>query len=177
MRPSVVLADRDRDRAAGVDDLVAALEAVGRVHRDRADAVVAEVLLDLAGQRALACASPSGSTSIVERRVDLGQLVGEDDVDDDAGHLLDRPDVSFPSFPFCQPFVSFVLFQVLITRAPSAPATTSRISWVISAWRTRFISRVRSLDHVLGVLGRVPHRGHPRRRARRRSTRAAPGRR
>ena len=44
------VADRDRDRAAGVDDLVAALQAVGRVHRDRADAVVAEVLLDLADQ-------------------------------------------------------------------------------------------------------------------------------
>ena len=45
-----VVADRDRDRAAGVDHLVAALEAVGGVHRDRADAVVAEVLLDLADQ-------------------------------------------------------------------------------------------------------------------------------
>ena len=44
------VADRDRDRAAGVDHLVAALQAVGGVHRHRADAVVAEVLLDLADQ-------------------------------------------------------------------------------------------------------------------------------
>ena len=48
MRPSVDLADGHRDRAAGVDHLSAAREAVGRVHRDRAHAVVAEVLLDLA---------------------------------------------------------------------------------------------------------------------------------
>ncbi len=44
------LADRDRDRPAGVDHLVAALEAVGGVHRDRAHAVVAEVLLHLERQ-------------------------------------------------------------------------------------------------------------------------------
>ena len=35
-------------------------------------------------------------------------------------------------------------FQVSDYERPSAPATTSRISWVISACRTRFISRVRS---------------------------------
>ena len=44
------LADRDRDRRAGVDDVDAAGEAVGRVHRDRAHAVVAEVLLHLRDQ-------------------------------------------------------------------------------------------------------------------------------
>ena len=45
------LADRHRDRAAGVADLRAAGEAVRRGHGDRADPVVAEVLLDLAGER------------------------------------------------------------------------------------------------------------------------------
>ena len=50
IRPERALADRDRDRPAGVDDLVAALQAVGGVHRDRAHAVVAEVLLHLADE-------------------------------------------------------------------------------------------------------------------------------
>ena len=125
--------------------LVAALEAVGRVHRDRADAVVAEVLLHLADEvRSPSRPSRLAAISIVERRVDLGQLVGEDDVDDDAGDLLDRADVLplLDSFPFVrQPFVS--LSQSL-SRAPRRPPTTSKISCVISAWRTRFISSVRS---------------------------------
>ena len=50
MRPSVIVADRDGDRAAGVDDLHAAGQAVGGVHGDRAHAVVAEVLLHLADE-------------------------------------------------------------------------------------------------------------------------------
>ena len=36
------------------------------------------------------------------------------------------------------------------------------ISWVISAWRARFISRVRSSIKRSGVLGGVAHRGHAR---------------
>ena len=47
------LADGHRDRRAGVDHLEAARQAVGRVHRDRAHAVVAEVLLDLADEQLL----------------------------------------------------------------------------------------------------------------------------
>ena len=50
--PERGLADGHRDRAAGVDHLDAAREPVGRVHRDRAHAVVAEVLLDLAHEHA-----------------------------------------------------------------------------------------------------------------------------
>ena len=42
----------------------------------------------------------------------------------------------------------------------SAPATTSRISCVISAWRARFISSVEAVDDLAGVLRGVPHRGH-----------------
>ena len=87
MRPSVALADGDRDRAAGVDDLHAAGEAVGGVHRDRAHAVVAEVLLHLADEGALLAAVDR------DRVVDLGQLVGEHGLDDDALDLLDAPDV------------------------------------------------------------------------------------
>ena len=44
------LADRDGDRRAGVLDVGAARDAVGRVHRHRADAVVPEVLLHLGDQ-------------------------------------------------------------------------------------------------------------------------------
>ena len=40
-------ADRHRDRRVGVEGLHAALHAVGGLHRDRADAVLAEVLLHL----------------------------------------------------------------------------------------------------------------------------------
>ena len=49
--PERDVADRHGDRAAGVDDLHAAREAVGGVHGDRAHAVVAEVLLHLADER------------------------------------------------------------------------------------------------------------------------------
>ena len=57
------LADGHRDRAAGVDDLHAAGEPVGGVHRDRAHAVVAEVLLDLAHEHALAGAALTPAAS------------------------------------------------------------------------------------------------------------------
>ena len=80
-------ADRHRDRAAGVDDLHAAGEAVGRVHRDRAHAVVAEVLLHLADEDAVLAAVDR------DRVVDLGELLGEDGLDHDALDLLDAPDV------------------------------------------------------------------------------------
>ena len=47
IRPSVFSPTGTVIGAAGVEHLGAARETVGRVHRDRADAVVAEVLLDL----------------------------------------------------------------------------------------------------------------------------------
>src|SRR5581483_8001818 len=67
--------DRDADRRAGVDDVGPAGDAVRRVHRDRAHAIVAEVLLHLRDQRA--AARPRDR----ERRVDRGELVREDGVD------------------------------------------------------------------------------------------------
>ena len=76
------VADRHRDRRAGVDDVDAAREAVGGLHRDRADAIVAEMLLHLHHQRA--AGAVTGRDLDRERVVDLGQLVGEDGVDDDA---------------------------------------------------------------------------------------------
>ena len=85
--PEGVLADRDRDRGARVDDDVAAAQAVGGVHRDRAHAVVAEVLLDLEGEVDRGAAVALRDLDL-ERRVDLRQLF-EHDVDDDADDLLD----------------------------------------------------------------------------------------
>src|SRR3954452_12879371 len=75
--------------------------------------------------------------------VDLGQLVGEHDIDHHAGDLVDTPDVAT---------VALALLALLFCGShffscqdkDSPPATTSMISCVISAWRARFISKVRS---------------------------------
>ena len=88
-----VVAHRDRDRPAGVDHVVAPLEAVGGVHRDRANAVVAEVLLHL--QRQIHSSALVGLLDLdLESGVDLRQLAGERHVDDDAKHLVDAADVA-----------------------------------------------------------------------------------
>ena len=50
MRPSVPVADRHRDRLAGVDHLLAAHQAFGGVHGDGAHGVLAEMLGDLEHQ-------------------------------------------------------------------------------------------------------------------------------
>ena len=87
MRPSVGIADGNRDRAAGVDDVGTARETVGGVHRDRAHAVVAEVLLHLRDERR------GRAVGLVDLDLDgvedLGQAVGEDRVDHDAFDLDD----------------------------------------------------------------------------------------
>ena len=79
------LADRDRDRAAGVDDVDAAGKAVRGGHGHAADPVVAQVLLDLADDlHAVAAYDLDGV-------VDPRQLAGRElDVDDGAGDL-DHP--------------------------------------------------------------------------------------
>ncbi len=86
-----LLADRDRDRPAGVDHVEPAREPVGRVHRNRADAIVAEMLLHLRDQRRRLAAVAARYLDR-ERVVDPGQLAGERDVDHDAldlDHLAD----------------------------------------------------------------------------------------
>jgi len=80
------LADRHGDRAAGVDDLHAAGQAVRGVHGDRADAIVAEVLLHLRDQ--LSRAAVLGDLD-AERVKDLGQPVREHGVEHDALDLDD----------------------------------------------------------------------------------------
>ena len=61
------VADRDADRRAGVDDVDAARQAVGRVHCDRAHAVVAEVLLHLCDQ--IGAAAPRRARDLDQKRV------------------------------------------------------------------------------------------------------------
>ena len=59
----------------------------------------------------------------------------------------------------------------------SAPATTSRISWVIDACRARFMPECAVVDHLVGALAGVAHGASCARPARWRSIRAARGRR
>ena len=74
------LADRHRDRVARVADFVAAREAFGRVHRDGANRVLAEVLRDFENKaRAV--------VRRLQRVQDRRQVAVELDVDDGADHL------------------------------------------------------------------------------------------
>ena len=86
------LADRHRDRRAGVLHLGAARDAVGRVHRHRAHTVVSEVLLHLGDEEAGGALVGLGELDS-QRVVDGGQLAVEDGVDDDALDLDDPADV------------------------------------------------------------------------------------
>ena len=88
-------ADRHRDRRAGVDDLHAAHDAVGRRHGDGAHLVAADVLLHL-GRRRLIAAPSSARYPMLERVVDLRQVLGlELDVEHRADDLHDLADVVF----------------------------------------------------------------------------------
>ncbi len=89
MRPSVSSPTGTEIGPLGVDDLGPAREAVGRVHRNRADAVVAEVLLHLRDQLSRPAAVLGDGDA--EGVVDLGKLVREDGVEHDA---LDLDDLS-----------------------------------------------------------------------------------
>ena len=85
--PERPLADGHRDRAAGVDHVEAAGQAVGRVHRDRPHPAVAQVLLHLGHE------PPAVGQRDLERVVDRGQAAREDGVDDDTLDLDDPADV------------------------------------------------------------------------------------
>ena len=85
MRPSVGFAHRHRDRRAGVDHVDPARDPVRRVHRDRTDPVVAQMLLHLGDQHAIRAVV--GRHRDLQGRVDFRQVVGESGVDDDASDL------------------------------------------------------------------------------------------
>ena len=78
--------DRDRDRFASIDYLGAAHEPVGRIHRDRAHGVLAEMLRHFEHQRAAAVID-------VQRVQDRRQFAVEMDIDDRADDLGDRADI------------------------------------------------------------------------------------
>ncbi len=85
------LSDRDADRRAEILDVDATRKAVGRVHRDCANAVVSEVLLHLGDQIDLGAALLAGYLDS-ERVVDLREIAGEDGVEDDASNFDDLAD-------------------------------------------------------------------------------------
>ena len=76
------LADRHRDRIAGVDHFLAAHQTFGRVHCDAAHVVLAEMLGDLEHQA-------GAVVDRFERVEDRRQVAVELDVDDGADHLGD----------------------------------------------------------------------------------------
>ena len=168
-----VLADRDRDRAAGVDHLVAAAQAVGRRPSPPRGRGRRRGAAGPRRSRSIAVAAVALGDLDLERRVDLGQLVGEGDVDDDAGHLLDPArrccrfrfrslQPSVPSFSFSSErlgaadHLEDLLGDLRLARPGSSPGSGRRSSRRRS--RRRFASRSSA------------------RRARRPPTRAAPGR-
>jgi hypothetical protein len=93
IRPERRLAHRHRDRRAGVDHVDPARDPVRRVHRDRTDPVVAQMLLHLGDQHAIRAVV--GRHRDLQGRVDFRQVVGESGVDDDASDLDHLADVLF----------------------------------------------------------------------------------
>ena len=99
------VADRHRDRRAGVGDLVAALEPLGAGHRDGAHPLVAEVLLHFQRQRDRL---PLDLVVHLQRVVDRRQPVGKLDVHHRAHDLNDFADIhvspparrQFPAVPW-----------------------------------------------------------------------------
>ena len=154
MRPSVTLPTGTVIGPPVSIDLHPAGEAVGGVHGDRADAVVAEVLLHLADEvRAdvlVLLGALAGLALDVIAELISGSLSGKTASITTPWISSIRPTLRSPfsvallgpSGPRCWLPCSDLL---ALRRGYSAPATTSMISCVISAWRSRFICRVRSL--------------------------------
>ena len=96
IRPSVALADRHRDRLAGIGHFLAAHETFGGVHRNGAHGRFAEMLGDLEHE---AVAVVLG----LQRVQDLRQLFLELHVDDGADDLGDASDFvgAMLASPFC----------------------------------------------------------------------------
>ncbi len=118
------LADRDRDRAARVQDGDAAGQAVGRGHGHGPHPVVPQVLLDLADQRLLVRALD------LHRVVDRRKLAGgEFDVDDRSGDLDHAAGRTGGGGRHVVPHAS-------VQRPARAPVAISTISRVMFAWRT-----------------------------------------
>ena len=123
--PEHARADRHRDVVAGVADLHAALQAVGRTHRDRADHAVAELLLDLERQ-ALLDELVAGVLLQHQRVVDVRHRVARElDVDDRADALNDGPGgygahVCFLKSRYSNPLARAVPVTTLPRRRPQS---------------------------------------------------------
>ena len=110
------VADRHRDRPAGVGDGEAALEPLGAGHRDRAHPAVAEVLLHLQRQRdRLVFDGVVDGQRVEDRRQRLGEL----DVDDRADDLHDFADVHICS---CSHSEGVAVIQPGRRRSPAVPS-------------------------------------------------------
>src|SRR5262249_13938831 len=102
----------------------AACKAVGGVHRDGADTVVAEMLLDLGDQRARLLLVPFRDVDS-QRVVDLREPAGEDGVDDDAFDLDDPAGLLRVSVSHCSPKATAVTDARTARAVPAAVSLTS----------------------------------------------------
>src|SRR5581483_6141819 len=126
---------RHRDGAAGIQDLHPAHQPVGRVHRDAAHRVLAQMLSDFEHQI---------PRTIVDRGVRDPQCrenrwqsaVGKLDVNDVAQNLIDPPGT------VCRIHNRYASDYAAAPLKASAPPTISINSLVICACRARFISSV-----------------------------------
>src|SRR6266571_6938068 len=150
------VADRHRDRAASVSHRRAPDQAVGRLHRDGADDVVADVLRDFQGQRPHLVVQRDVH---VQGVVDIGNLRGgELHVNDGADDPHDAAGAGAGGCPatggvvLCGcGHVDAHLLPAIVSASALAPPTISLISWVISAWRALFASRVSCSSRSLAL--------------------------
>src|SRR5690606_25225347 len=131
-------ADRHGHRGAGVDDLVAAPQAVGRTERHGPHLTAAEVLGDLAPEGLLEGFPLNGAPDLDPQGVvDRGQLIlGELGVERRADHLGDAAGVAAGAGSRHR--------ETFQARA-LAPPTMSSSSIVMWVWRARLYSRGRIL--------------------------------
>src|SRR5699024_5342293 len=120
--PQRRVSDRDRDRPAGIRDLLAAHQPPGRVHGAAADGVLAQMLRHLHHQ-------PVAVVVGLERVQDRRQVVDEVHVDAGADHLGYLARYGHRWSP-CS------------GQSASAPEMISISSLVIAAWRDRLYSIV-----------------------------------
>ena len=118
-----LVADRHRDRRAGIGDVLAAHQAFGGVHRDGAHGRLAEMLRDFEHQ---AVALVLGLERVQDRR----QVTVELHVDDGADDLGDLSDGVGLGRGHCLPLAKS-------DHSASAPEMISISSLVIIAWRVR----------------------------------------
>ena len=166
-------ADRHADLRAGGVDRLAAGQAVGRVHRDGADDVLAEVLGDLEHQAVAAVVG-------LERGQDRRKLALERDVDDGADDLRDAADEvarlrrrRFGAGGGASAFLARLRGLV------SGAAVAMSVFLALRVRLERFgagndfdelggdrglalavVLDRQAVDHVAGVAGRIVHRGH-----------------